>query len=175
MVYIDIEAKTYIENFIDTKVCPNCKGTTGYLKLPFVAAYSFFISPVPLFLVGLLTFIFFFLVPLNANLNCSVVEKKKDGTKSLVVSFIIVYVVMFSASLFAKVFICNKEEAAAAVKAAVGPTIPSLGPSVGPSVVNPTIAAAMISKPPCTPCGTAVPKPNGIFDNFVAMLKKAEF
>lgn len=97
---------TYVTNFINKKVCPSVKGYSGFLKLPLVAAATF-ITPVPWVLIGILFVIFFYLMPLNPNINSTKETKKKDGTKSLLVAFIAVFVLMFTIALFAKLLICE--------------------------------------------------------------------
>ena len=97
---------TFVTNFITKNVCPSTKGYTGFLKLPLVAAATF-LTPVPWFIIGILFIVFFYLAPLNSNLNCTVTTKKRDGTKSLLVAFIIVFVLMFTVALFAKLLICD--------------------------------------------------------------------
>ena len=103
-----MEQSTFVTNFVTKNVCPSTKGYTGFLKLPLVAAATFF-TPIPWVIIGILFVIFFYLTPLNSNLNCTVATKKKDGTKSLLVAFIIVFVLMFTVALFAKLFICDKQ------------------------------------------------------------------
>ena len=46
-------------------------------------------------------------MPLNPNINSTKETKKKDGTKSLLVAFIAVFVLMFTIALFAKLLICE--------------------------------------------------------------------
>lgn len=99
-------SRTYVTQFVEDNVCKH----SSLYTLP-LAPIRVMLNPLsPLFYATWSILIVFFLVnwkllPCNPNLNCS--GGSKDGIKSLWVSVLIVYAVLFAVAVSAHVFLCR--------------------------------------------------------------------
>jgi hypothetical protein len=82
--------------------------------MPLVPAFMFanFTQPIIFagawFLVIVLWLIIWLAVPCNPNLNCTAITPRgKDGTKALLVAFLIVYGILVGVAIAARIFICT--------------------------------------------------------------------
>lgn len=110
------QQETFLQKYIAQDVCVH----RNVFILPAVPAFMFvnFMNPV-LFASAWITVLFLWivlwlLVPCNPNLNCTAPgsNQGKDGTKALLVSFLIVYGLLFVVAVAARFFVCqdpNKE------------------------------------------------------------------
>lgn len=98
---------TFLQKFIRDDVCSH-----KIVFLPITPAFMMINFFSPIFFIAWFILLSLFLtlwliVPCNPNLNCTPTTKKKDGTKALLVSFLIVYLVLFAIAVSAKIFICS--------------------------------------------------------------------
>lgn len=103
---------TFLVRFVRENVCSH-KGAVLVPLVPgFVLANIF--SPRTFFAAwGLVLFVWlsiWLIVPCNPNLNCSASSKRKDGTKALLVAFLMVYGVLLCVTVAARFFICSNDD-----------------------------------------------------------------
>ena len=102
---------TFLLHFVRRNVC-NRKAPIGDLVMPLVPAFLMIDVTQPasfVFAWTLILFLFLILwkvVPCNANLNCNH-KKQKDGSKAFLMSFLIVYAILFGVAVMARIFICT--------------------------------------------------------------------
>lgn len=102
---------TFLLHFVRKNVC-NRKAPVGDLVLPIVPAFLMIDVSQPasfVFVWSIVLFLFLILwkiVPCNANLNCNS-KREKDGTKALLMAFLIVYAILFGVAVMARIFICS--------------------------------------------------------------------
>lgn len=101
---------TFLERFVRQDVCSH----KSSLVMPLVPAFMFanFTQPIIFagawFLVIVLWLIIWLAVPCNPNLNCTAITPRgKDGTKALLVAFLIVYGILVGVAIAARIFICT--------------------------------------------------------------------
>jgi hypothetical protein len=103
------ENVTFLQRFVRDNVCTH----KGFVLVPAAPAFMFanpfqFQSFAAAWgLTIILWLILWLAVPCNPNLNCTPTTKKKDGTKALLVSWLIVYGILVVVALAARVFICS--------------------------------------------------------------------
>ena len=103
------ENVTFLQRFVRDNVCTH----KGIVLVPAAPAFMFanpfqfqsFAAAWGLTLV--LWLILWLAVPCNPNLNCTPTTKKKDGTKALLVSWLIVYGILIVVAVAARFFICS--------------------------------------------------------------------
>jgi hypothetical protein len=102
--------QTFLERIVRRDVCSHKTS----LVMPLVPAIIFADVTQPLIAGGawlivlVLWLILWLAVPCNPNLNCTAkTPRGKDGTKALLVSFLIVYGVLFGVAVAARIFICT--------------------------------------------------------------------
>ena len=102
---------TFLLHFVKRNVC-NRKAPVGDLILPLVPGFLMIDITQPYSFVFVWTLVLFLfliiwkIVPCNSNLNCNS-KRKKDGTKALLMSFLIVYAILFAVAVMARLFICT--------------------------------------------------------------------
>ena len=102
---------TFLLHFVRKNVCKR-KAPIGDLLLPLTPGFLMIDITQPasfvfIWTIVLLVFLIIWkIVPCNLNLNCNY-KRKKDGTKALLMSFLIVYAILFGVAVMARLFICS--------------------------------------------------------------------
>jgi hypothetical protein len=105
------DGDTLLLHFVRKNVC-KYKAPVGDLILPLTPAFLMIDITQPasffaIWAVVLLIFVVLWqIVPCNRNLNCNN-KRQKDGTKALLVAFLITYGILFGVAVMARVFICT--------------------------------------------------------------------
>ena len=108
---------TFLENYVRNNVCTY----KSALFMPIVPGIMMVDIRQPAMVAatwGIVIFVWlviWLVFPCNPNLNCTATvnaqgKHGKDGTKALLVSFLIVYASLFAVAVAARIFICEKSE-----------------------------------------------------------------
>jgi len=102
------DSKTFLQRYVDKNVCSH-KGSMLMPIVPAILMANIF-DPLSFFAVwGIVIFVWLIVwlgAPCNPNLNCNSMSQK-DGTKAFVVSFLMVYGILFGVAVAARFFICD--------------------------------------------------------------------